>query len=315
MAGYQPMDAAEIQKVARIYFDERAKRTQASDSPVFVAVAGQPGAGKSAAAQMVRDELAGAGGFIHLDADRMRERIDTGGVSYPSSETQKDAGALVGALRELTLGAKRNALEEGTFRATEGVLRDVAARQALGYRVEVVAVATPPAESLLGIYQRHEMQHVSGSKNPRFVAKSYHDESMAGFEKTLQGVQSLADRTRVITRDGAVLYDSAREQNKHADAMAALKAGQQLTPERLRQVQNGWAIVGELAKSRGASPEYLGTVRENASDAERLRAPTANKGASALVSFLEEAAKRGITPKTQTPSTPKPPTRDNGPSR
>ncbi len=227
---------------------------------------------------MVRDELAKVGGYIHVDADRMRERIDTKGTKPTSQETQADAGRLVGELRSYAVADRRNALEEGTFRDSLAALAFVQARKSEGYRVELVAVATPAAESVLGIYQRHEQQHLSGSHNPRFVPQDYHDKAMQGFEKSVALVAPLVDRSRVITRDGAVLYDSASRDNKHPSAVEALRAGQQLAPERLAAVQNGWALVGELAQARGANHAYLSAVHDNARQAHRLGVAQAQAG-------------------------------------
>ncbi|MGK6307195.1 hypothetical protein [Variovorax sp. DT-64] len=43
-------------------------------------------------------------------------------------------------------------------------------KKGLGLEPQLLAVATPREESLLGIYQRHELQHAAGSNNPRFIA-------------------------------------------------------------------------------------------------------------------------------------------------
>lgn len=275
---YQPLTPAEIKETARAYYRERAGKTRAPEAPTYALVGGQPGAGKSFAGQMVRDELASVGGYIHVDADRMRERIDTKGTKPSSQETQADAGRLVGELRSYAIADRRNVIEEGTFRDNLAALAFVQARKDDGYRVELVAVATPAAESTLGIYQRHEQQHLSGSHNPRFVPQDYHDKAMQGFERSVALVAPLVDRSRVITRDGAVLYDSASRDNKHPSAVAALRAGQQLTPERLTPVQNGWEIVRELAQARGADHAYMAAVYDNIRTTHRLGVALAQAG-------------------------------------
>lgn len=293
--GYQPLTPAEIKETARAYYLERAGKTRAPETPTYTLVGGQPGAGKSFAGQMVRDELSKVGGYIHVDADRMRERIDTKGAKPTSQETQADAGRLVGELRSYAVADRRNALEEGTFRDSLAALSFVQARKSEGYRVELVAVATPAAESVLGIYQRHEQQHLSGSNNPRFVPQDYHDKAMQGFERSLALVAPLVDRSRVITRDGVVLYDSASRENKHPSAVEALKAGQQLAPDRLTSVQNGWALVGELARARGADPSYVSAIRDNAVAASRM-SPSQQPDSARASAVLRLAAQQGVRP-------------------
>lgn len=295
MQAYQPLTPAEIKETARAYYQERAGKTRAPETPTYALVGGQPGAGKSYAGQMVRDELTSVGGYIHIDADRMRERIDTKGAKPSSQETQADAAKLVAELRSYAIADRRNCIEEGTFRDSLAALAFVQARKDDGYRVELVAVATPAAESVLGIYQRHEQQHLSGSHNPRFVPQEYHDKAMQGFERSLSLVAPLVDRSRVITRDGAVLYDSASRDNKYSSPLEALKAGQQLSSERLAAVQNGWALVGELARARGAEPSYVSAIRDNAVAACRMTAsprPDAERAAA----VLRLAAQQGIRP-------------------
>jgi UDP-N-acetylglucosamine kinase len=256
MTPYQPLTPDEVRATALAYYQQRQAKAIAVDRPTLVLVGGQPGAGKSSAAKIVRAELRQAGGFVHLDADRMRERINLRGTTPTSEQTQVTAGALVTALRTLAIDGRRNLLEEGTFRNAASLEALVRRVQAAGYRVELVAVATPLDESRLGIHQRFEAQHAQGALNPRFVSASYHDESAQGFADTVGKLAGSFDRTRVINRAGEVSYDS------HAvapttSAVVALKTGQLLDSQRLSEVTASWAHVRTLAVGRGAPGEYL----------------------------------------------------------
>ena len=267
MEAYRSLSAAEVKLIAGDYYQERARKAQAVEAPRVVLVGGQPGAGKSKAAELVRDELSRQGGYIHIDADRMRERIPLGGSRPTSQETQADAGRLVQALRTLAVEGKRNVLEEGTYRDSAAAESFLRARRGDGYSVELLAVATPRAQSVLGVYKRHEDQHASQVVNPRMVEESYHDLAMAGFRDTLSRVGHLLDRVRVVDRDGAVLYDSARAENQHASALAALDEGQRLKPERLEAVASDWQTVAAAAAGRGAPKPYQDAVQAHARDA------------------------------------------------
>lgn len=267
MEAYRSLSAAEVKLIAGEYYQERARKAQAVESPRVVLVGGQPGAGKSKAAELVRDELSRQGGYIHIDADRMRERIPVGNSRPTSQETQSDAGKLVQALRAQAIEGRRNVLEEGTYRDSAAAESFLRARRSDGYAVELLAVATPRAESVLGIYHRHEKQHVQGALNPRMVEESYHDQAMAGFRDTLSRVGHLLDRVRVIDRDGSVLFDSARAESRHASALAALDEGQRLKPERLEAVASDWQTVAAAAAGRGAPVPYQDAVRAHARDA------------------------------------------------
>jgi UDP-N-acetylglucosamine kinase len=101
MAGYTPLSNDGVCEIAKAYFDERKDKSQTLDEPRHVLVGGQPGAGKTQASFLARGELAKQGGFIHVDADRMREHIPMGSAKPTSEQTQADAGRLVAELRSL----------------------------------------------------------------------------------------------------------------------------------------------------------------------------------------------------------------------
>ena len=275
MPSYQPLKDQDIQEIASKYYAARALKTEARETPVLVFVGGQPGAGKSAASDQVRDELKPEGGFIHVDADRMRQRIPLTGTQPTSQETQLDAGRLAGALRSHSLNGERNIVEEGTFRNAEDMRGVIERNQARGYRVELLAVATPAEESTLGIYYRHERQHATGSLNPRFVEQGYHDEAMKGFENALARNEQLLDRVRVINRDGHVLFDS-RTESRGFGAVQALTEGQRPTDERLVAVVDGWKKVKTMAEARGAGVDYMEAIDRNIQGVEALKSTRAH---------------------------------------
>lgn len=257
---YKPLTDDQVRAVAAEYFKTRQVKTAAQDMPTLLLVGGQPGAGKSAAARLGKAELNQAGGYIHVDADRMRERIPLGADKPTSEQTQADAGRLVGALRELATANKRNIIEEGTFRQPAGAERFIERMQGQGYQVEMLAVATPREESLLGIYQRFEHQHNAGTENPRFVPEVYHDDAMGGFANTLTTAAHSLDRIRVVDRAGQVLFDSRQQGNRQGSAIEALAEGRKLTDDKLAAVTKSWSAVEHAAQQRGAPADYLEAV-------------------------------------------------------
>lgn len=180
MAAYIELSAERAQQIGDDYFREREAKALPAEQPTMVLVGGQPGAGKSAAADNVRDEFKKLGGYVHVDADRLRDEIPLPRGSHPTSEeTQNDARRLVQILRTHAIDQRLNIIEEGTYRDANAVQKFVSDRNADGYKVEMMAVATPREESLLGVYQRYEMQHLIDAPNPRFVPEKYHDEAYA----------------------------------------------------------------------------------------------------------------------------------------
>lgn len=271
---YQPLSDIEVQAIARDYYAAREARTLPQDVPTIVLVGAQPGAGKTAAAAAARHQLADRGGYIHIDADRMRERIPLRGVKPTSEQTQADAGRLVRALRGQAVDGRRNLVEEGTFRDAALAAKAVDALRSNGYRVELLAVATNREESVLGIYQRHELLHAAGAPNPRFVAEAYHDEAMHGFDNTVAQLGHQLDRVTVTTRAGAQLYDSAAASNAHATPLEAIAAGRRLDDAKLQQLGEAWRLVIAAAERRAAPPSYLAAAHARAdhiADLQKVR--------------------------------------------
>lgn len=271
VAKYQPLSSDEAREIAAAYYEARKSKAIANEEPHHVLVGGQPGAGKSEAGFLARTELGKRGGFVHVDADRMREQIPLGGSRPSSTETQKDAGQLVAELRKLATNGRRNLVEEGTFRDPSGTESFIAGRQERGYKVEMLAVATPREESLVGIYQRFEDQHAQGANSPRFVDDKYHDEAMQGFNSTLAKAIVKLDRVRVIDRSGQVLYDSQVQRNKQPNALEALAEGRKLTDTKLAAVAQTWVKVEAMARQRNAPGDYLEAVSGHAQRVKEMR--------------------------------------------
>lgn len=250
---YTPLTDEQVHEIAFEYFALRANKTIEQEEPRLVLVGGQPGAGKSQASVLAKTELRRQGGYIHIDADRMRERIPLGNNRPSSEQTQKDAGRLVHALRNLAVTNRRNILEEGTYRDASGAEKFVLGKKAQGYKVEMLAVATPHEQSLLGIYNRYELQHQAGANNPRMVPEAYHDEAIKGFDNTLAQAENILDRVRVIDRGGKVLFDS---QKQRGGALQALAMGRELTDEKLKETEAVWIETREMAAQRDAPFRY-----------------------------------------------------------
>ena len=269
---YQALSDEKVKEIAFDHFKQIEGKTQPQTMPRLALVGGQPGAGKSQASDLVKDELLKQGGYVRIDADRMRELIPLGSSKPTSEQTQRDAGRLVAALRELAVSNRRNIIEEGTYRNSQDARKFILGKKAQGYQVELLAVATPPEQSLLGIYNRFEVQHKIGADNPRMVPEQYHDDASRGFEATLSKASAHLDRTRVIDRSGNVLYDSRTTPAK--DLMQAFEQGRKLTDVKLKETLEGWARTREMAAQRQAQPDYQKMLEKHH---ERIKAMQKNR--------------------------------------
>ena len=260
---YQSISDEDISVIANKFYNEKQHLTEFQEKPNAIFVAGQPGAGKTKAANLVKAELKEIGGYLPVDADRMREELPTGGIVYPSEQTQEDAGNLVRVLRDRVIQERRNFFEEGTFRNSEVINQSVSFLKSQGYQVEMVAVATSFEKSLLGIHERYERQISSEAANPRLVLVDYHQQAFDGFTKSFKENAGLFDRIRVINRDGQELFDSHKSDNTQT-AYEALLSGREMNIQDWQEVQAGWERVIESAKQRGnATEQYMANITAN----------------------------------------------------
>lgn len=270
MAAYVGLSSEEVNEVAQRFYDSRKLKSESRDNPKIVLIAAQPGAGKTVAAARVKEELQKEGGFVHVDADKMRHMINLDGAKATSQETQADAGAIANSVRAKAVEGRRNIIEEGTFRNADALSAYIDKARKSGYSLEMVAVATNREESILGIHQRYERQHEAGVDNPRFVTTEYHDSAMKGFDATIATQGDKLDLLRVIRRDGELIYDSSKE-NNFGSPLQAINNGRYLSDEKVKEIAKSWDKVLSSAEDRGAEKEYIDSIGEHKNRVEDLK--------------------------------------------
>jgi ABC-type uncharacterized transport system ATPase component len=269
---YIELTDKQIAEITDEHYAPRSAKTIALDRPVAVFVAAQPGAGKTAAAKLAKTELKQYGGYIHVDADIMRERIQTNDKKFASEVTQKDAGRLANALREKAIKNHRNIVEEGTFRKSDAASERIEFLRAENYSVELLAVATSLEESLLGVFQRHEREYTNPEvSNPRFVSVAFCNMAFDGFNETVKKLELSFDRARVIMRNGQILFDSATKTNAQNGVWEAILEGRKTSSEKLHEIALSWQEVKKLAIGRNAEQEYLKEIDAQIKHIDNLR--------------------------------------------
>ena len=271
MSDYEPLSPARIAELAEKQYAIKAAEARKQDSARLAYVGGQPGAGKSTASEIVHDEMHSRGGFISLDADSVRAKLDFDGKKPSAEATQADSVAIMDRMRNLAIESKVNIVEERVFANVPDATKSIDDRLKDGYLLEMVALATPPEESLLGIYDRYERQHKNQIDNPRFVPEHYHEKAISGFEETLAKNEHKFDRIRVINRAGEMLFDSQSKEKKFPSALQALQAGRKLTDIQLKGVVNGWTSVKDRALARGVDANHLSAINKNIEKTEELK--------------------------------------------
>ncbi|MFI6587448.1 zeta toxin family protein [Embleya sp. NPDC050493] len=208
------------------------------ERPVVVFVAGQPGAGKTVIADLVQAVLDRRGGAVRVGADfykvlhhsyaeALARDVRTGGVAVRADTRRWQAG-LEAHVRARGL----DAVVETSLADVDAFRADAAAYRWAGYRVEVLALATPEALSQLGILDRYVTGAVDGAG--RFVSWANHDACARALPESLAAIEAecLADRVTVVRRDASVVY--ANEAGPDGEWVHPTGAGAAVIAERAR---------------------------------------------------------------------------------
>lgn len=201
-------------------------------SPTLVLLGGQPGSGKSRASARL---LAEYDGMVALSGDDLR-------IFHPqyrnlvTAEPEQAGAVLADATSSWVRSAIQDALEErrsllieGTFGDPDVTLATAAQFREAGFHVRVVAIASPRVLSVVTATSRYLRDQKLGSP-ARFTRLSAHDRGYNGTTRLIEKIDSTtpADEVTVISRNGRVLFDRARDEEgaaAFAEAKGALHGG------------------------------------------------------------------------------------------
>lgn len=186
---------------------------QGQESPTTVLLGGQPGAGKTRAAQMAIDR-AGAQ-VVVLGVDNYRQfhpdyrRVLADDPLRMPDVTAEAAGRWTQMCIEHARENNYSVLMEGTWRNAQVPLETARAARKDGRRVDAVVVAVQPEVSRLGTMERYYRAVLAG-KDARWTPPEAHDAAVANLPGTVEAVAMSGDvdSLRVVDRQGATLFHS-----------------------------------------------------------------------------------------------------------
>lgn len=200
------------------------------ESPSFLLVAGQPGAGRArATSRLLRDAEAD---FAVLNPDDLRAFHP----GYLDPGTNADSGASA-ALAEAVAGwvssciryareHHRSVVLEGTFANTEAAVGTAQRFAAEGFTTRVVVVGSRRAESLLSVTSSY-LSEVRANRRAVFTSRQVHDDALEATRRLVASLEGSAwvERLTVVARDGSPLFDANSSDGSGFDgATAALTA-------------------------------------------------------------------------------------------
>ncbi|OII64384.1 ATP/GTP-binding protein [Streptomyces sp. CC53] len=182
--------------------------------PVAVVVAGQPGAGKTAIADLVQAALDRRGGAVRICRDlykaahRRYAELLTADVRTAGVQVRPDTSRWQAAVEDYVRACGFDAVIESALADPQEFRTSSYAYRRSRHRIEVVAVATAEAWSQLGLVDRFLSEAIQGGG--RYVSWENHDTCAQQMLATLAVIEAeyLADRITVVRRDGTVLYDN-----------------------------------------------------------------------------------------------------------
>lgn len=231
MADLTPDDVARIyrNRIRPVLFRKppAAKRT-------LTMLGGQPGAGKSVASTMLKNEKPDA---IYLSGDDLRRDVP----GLPEM-IQEDPLGTPARIKPVTSAWVRAVLHDAQTRGdsliVEGIFSDPAVPTrtineyaAQGYEVDVVVLGVPRHASLHSALDRPIRERIA-TGGGRFTALDHHD---AGYHGTREMVRQLPSieavgRVRIIDRNNTTWFDATRTDTERFDsAVDALDNSRQIT--------------------------------------------------------------------------------------
>lgn len=182
------------------------------ERPRAIILAGQPGAGKGSLKGAILAEFDYS--IFPVDPDEQREfhpqakRWQQESPYGWSQQTNADAGAWAGELRDAAIERRLNLIVDTTLGDARNATRLIEGLQKAGYEVEVRAVATHRLESEHGIDERFT-RRIDHEGVGRDVPLEFHDKVYRDLPENLDRVsEATGVPVRIYDRSGAELYDS-----------------------------------------------------------------------------------------------------------
>lgn len=203
---------------------------------------GQPGAGKSRAADLAT--AAASGSVVSIVGDEYRrfhpayaETLKADPLRMPDVTAQA-AGRWIQMCVDHARDQGYSVLIEGTWRNAQVPLAAARSARKDGRRVAAVVVAVQPEVSRLGAMERYYRDVLAGD-DARWTPPAAHDAAVASLPGTVESVAMSGDvdSIRVVTRDASTLFHSDRPPSPQRveGAVSALHQGMSraLSPDQM----------------------------------------------------------------------------------
>lgn len=251
-------------------------KTQPQEQPRAIITGGQPGSGKSGITDLAKAELRNQGGYILIDADKLRREspLYDAAMAYDdrtaANMTHPDAGAWAGRLTVAAAEGRRNLIIDQTSKDPDAVESLAMKLKDAGYTVELRVMAVHEKISELRIHSRYENQKAESGAG-RFSTRDNHDIAYAGVVSTVERVEQnrSVDGLRIYDKNHQVLKDNHLQAGEWANEPNAARVmhterNRPLTLDERRELTAGYEKLATMLASpaRQAQPEERAHIEQ-----------------------------------------------------
>lgn len=266
MANPYELDKADhdrrYERIAKKYLS-----AESQEHPRAIIIGGQPGSGKGSLTTIAARELHKNGGFVLVDADKLRSRHPDNNQLMRENDraaanlTHNDASKWAKRLTNDAIEGRKNLVIDQTSKSPDALIARTKQLREAGYTVELRVMAVNAETSEQRIHTRYEREKAADGAG-RFTPKAVHDEAYVGLPESVAAVEreKTVDAISVYDKHQVRIYENTLHNGEWVlqppGAKAALEAerNRALTMQDHIERANAYTELSEMLAKRDAQP-------------------------------------------------------------
>lgn len=245
-------------------------------NPQIVILGGQPGAGKSCLAEIVKKDVFAGSTVTSINGDDYRDyhpnlqQIIDENDKLIATYTDPDVREWTKDLLASAVARRRDIIFESTLRSDHPIAETINDLHAKGYRVTVAVMFTPFALSRIGVIERYECQKEILHYG-RWTDLNNHDQAFSSLPVTVRELENKCELERLVVcnRNKAILYCNERingsfvvpDMDNDAASVIEKTRRQALSPAERDHIKKSTVRIMEQMSKRKASQQEIMEAR------------------------------------------------------
>ena len=253
---------------------------ESQEHPRAIIIGGQPGSGKGVLTTQAARELHKEGGFVLVDADKLRARHPDNNQLMRENDraaanlTHNDASKWAKRLANDAIEGRRNLVIDQTSKSPDALMVRTKQLREAGYTVELRVMAVNAETSEQRIHTRYEREKAADGAG-RFTPKFVHDAAYVGIPESVAAVEreKAVDAIAVYDKHQIRIYENTLHKGEWVQqppgAKAALDAERNRAPTLQEHMERSAAYteLSAMLAKRDAQP-----IEREEIEAHRLKA-------------------------------------------